>query len=131
MTVIQTPSKALGTGGRMSISGSAVVLAVVIVAAIAAAVLATSLIARQNAVGAQADPNLAPAAIEFRAAEHAAAGSQADPLLKPAAVEFRADEHAAGGLSLQAIESLRGESAATGVQQVPQKRNPVEFKFGR
>ena len=128
MTVIQTPSKAWGIGGRPGVSGPALALAVIIVAALCVAVFATSLTSRQNLVGAKADPQVGPAAIEFRANERAVGAAQGDPLLKPAAVEFRADEHAASGLTLQEMQSLRGEAAGSGVQ-IHERPNRVDFKF--
>ena len=97
MTLIQTPTKAWEMGEGARISGRALVIAVVVVAALVAAVIATSLIARPNVIGSQGDPLVGPAAVEFRAAEHAAGLSRGDPLLTTSAIEFREDEHAANG----------------------------------
>ena len=96
MTLIQTPTKAWGMGDGARVSGRALIMAVV-VAALVAAVIAASLIVRPNVIGSQGDPLVGPAAVEFRAAEHAAGLSQGDPLLTTSAIEFREDEHAANG----------------------------------
>ena len=92
MTLVQTPAKAMGSGGQARFSSQAIVVGVLGVAVISTVLVATSITARQSAAVSQADPLVGPAAIEFRAAEHAATVSQADPLVGPAAIEFRADE---------------------------------------
>ena len=108
---------------------------VAITALVATAVIAES---RGN-IGAatQADPLVAPAAIEFRAGERGLTSTQADPLVAPAAVEFRAGERGLTGTQADplvgpaAIEFRAGERGLTGTQTDPLVGPAaIEFRAG-
>jgi hypothetical protein len=96
VTVIQTQTKAPGTGHVPSIA-PAVTTAAIVLLMIVGVILATALTSRQGLTSKAADPNTKQAAVEFRAAEHAAGLIVADPLLDRSAIEFRAGERSASG----------------------------------
>jgi hypothetical protein len=120
VTVIQSQTKAPGTGQIPSIA-PAVTTAAIVLLMVVGVIMATTLTSRQNAASSVADPILKPAAVEFRAGEHAAGLTVTDPLLAPSAIQFRAGERSATSISQPGIRAgehpagvLPGDRLATG-----------------
>ncbi len=132
MALMQSPTKALGTGDRARVPGLAVVIVAVVVALVCATVIAAYVISRPgSAAAAKSDPLVGKSAIEFRAAERAGSGSLARP-----AAEMRGSPHGAAAaaqtgvitttdplLTQSAIDFRNGEHGA-----VFQQRDPLLVK---
>ena len=112
MDLANSNSSAMGIGnaGTTRAGQARFVAGILLVVAVTALVVTAVIAESRGNLGpaTQADPLVAPAAIEFRAGEHGLTGTQADPLVAPAAIEFRAGEH---GLTGTQADPLVGPAA--------------------